>query len=618
MFMKKFIADLLVLLFIFGGLCAYAQNSSDKNNSKNVQPPFDGVLKQDSIKINSIDPIAGATFTGSFFPGGRGTNQLVVYTPKYGLRTGTNEFGAEAIVIDNTVVQISGADSIIPVKGFVISGHGKAKNWINENITVGSKIYLDTQNLKITAYLTNESFLFATKEKIKEVDQMIKYYKTNDYFYNDAYSNYYISKARDSLSRAAKKPDDTQKYSSQAITSANKALQHALPYYPEELKGIWVRPVETTPEDIKKTVNKIKSYGIKDIFLETYFQGKTIFPSTTLAKYKVQDQRTEFKGFDPLNVWITEAHNNGMKVHIWFETFYAGNENPMSNKLNVLNVYPQWGNMTKAKYNSNMPVASISEHNGYFLDPANPEVQNYLLCLINEIVTKYKPDGINLDYIRYPQSISAKFAGYELTNWGYTQYTRDDFEKSYGIDPIDIKYGTPEWEKWALYRQNKVTDFVAKTKEITKKNNILLTTVIFPDREKSLEIKMQDWRTWSVNRYIDGFTPLILTCDKETADFLISDIRKNSQPHTKIYPGLFVAFMNGNPDDLLRQIHESRKLKTSGVVMFDYAHLEPKYTDVLIASVFTKPEDVKASDIPRSTKRKMKKMMKTKNQQNKK
>ena len=45
--------------------------------------------------------------------------------------------------------------------------------------------------------------------------------------------------------------------------------------------------------------------------------------------------------------------------------------------------------------------------------------------------------------------------------------------------------------------------------------------------------------------------------------------------------------MNGNPDDLLRQIHESRKLKTAGVILFDFAHLDKKYVDVLLTNAFT-------------------------------
>ena len=128
--------------------------------------------------------------------------------------------------------------------------------------------------------------------------------------------------------------------------------------------------------------------GLETIFLETYYQGKTIFPSETFEKYGVQKQRPEFEGFDPLEIYVTEAHKRNLKVYIWFETFYAGNENPMNNPTNVISVYPCWANVTKMKYNSPTPVASLSEHNGYFLDPANPEVQLYLLTLLEEIITK--------------------------------------------------------------------------------------------------------------------------------------------------------------------------------------------------------------------------------------
>lgn len=613
--MKKIIAKLSVLLFIFvllgAGLSTDAKSSkkdpkkadrqkiekqkteikTEKNAEESTVPPvpFEGILSQSSFKISAIDPTAGVNFTGSFYPGGRGANQLVVYTQKNGLRTGTNEFGAEAIVVDNTVVQISGADSIIPKGGLVISGHGRAKTWMNENLTVGSKIFIDYKNMMLTAYLTNDSFIFATKEKIKEIDRVMRYYKDNDIYYDDSIAHDYVTKALDNLKRANRHPNDTQKYSSMAINSANKAMQYALPYYKNEFKGVWLRPSEKTPEEIKKTLDKVKKCGLETIFLETYYQGKTIFPSETFAKYNVQKQRNEYANadFDPLQVWIEEAHKRGLKVHIWFETFYAGNENPMNNPMNVISVYPKWANVTKMKYNSPTPVASLSEHNGYFLDPANPEVQTYLLCLLEEIITRYKPDGINLDYIRYPQSISAKFAGYDMSNWGYTEYARNEFKTAMNVDPIDVKYGTTQWDAWASYRQNKITSFVFKAKQLTSKYNIPLTAVIFPDRFKSMEVKMQDWKTWSDNNYIDGFTPLILTCDKDTAVYLINDIKQNSRPTTKIYPGLFVAFMNGNPDDLLRQLHETRKLKTAGIVLFDFAHLDSKYTSVLLTNAFT-------------------------------
>lgn len=553
------------------------------------QPLIDStevIYKEASKKINKINPTISNNASGAYYPGQRGANQLIIYTKEYGDRTGTNEFGSEAIVVNGVVTQLYGADSIIPANGFVISGHGTAKNWINENITIGTKVFVDTKNMTLKTYITPSSFIFGAEEKIKEVLSIMHYYEMNNPCYDRREAESYLKKAKLNLKRAEKDSKDVQKYAAIASSMANKAIETALPYYPNEFKGVWIRPVETDESQIIATLDRLQNSGINNVFLETYFHGKTIYPSAVLQKYGVTNQKEEFVGFDPLAVWIKEAHARGIKIHVWFETFYVGNKyNPQDSK-NILNVYPQWVNKTKANYDSEEPVPSVSEHNGYFIDPANPEVQKYVTDILNEIVYKYKPDGINLDYIRYPQSIQAKFNGYEDSNWGYTEYARADFQKIYNIDPIDIKKGTTEWYQWAKYRQDKITKLVRETKNLTRANKIKLTAVIFPDRQRCLETKMQDWRSWSIYGYVDGLTPLILTCDKQTASLLINDIKKNSSHLTSVYPGLFVTFMGGSTDDLLRQVHETRKLSMSGFILFDYAHFEDKYADVLMSGVF--------------------------------
>lgn len=553
--------------------------------AESLSVPVGYIYNDAAAKINSIDPSVATSLT-TYFPGLRGTNQLVIYTPQYGLKTGTNEFGTEAIVIGNTVTQLNGADSIIPRNGFVISGHGTAKKWINQNISVGSKIYVDTENKRIRTFLTPDSFIFAAKEKIKEANSLMEYYREIDILYNDKKAVDYINKAKDLLRKAERNQDKAQIYISEAMDNANLAIQYAIPYKANEIKGIWIRPTETTKEDIVKTINHLQSVGINNVFLETYFHGKTIYPSEVLNNYKVTNQREEFVGIDPLRIWIDECHKRNMKLHVWFETFYVGNQNPAGNPKHVLTVYPSWANTTKAGYASDTPVASLSEHNGYFIDPANPEVQRYLLAILREIIVKYRPDGINLDYIRYPQSIAAKFSNYDMTNWGYTEYARNEFRSNYQLDPLEIKYSSDGWNLWAKYRQNKITYFVEQTRILTKPNNIMLTTVIFPDRLKCLETKMQDWKTWSVRNLVDGFTPLILTSDKVTASSLIKDIKNNTSPNISIFPGLFVTFMGGAFDDLLMQIQECRKLQAGGIVLFDYAHLDAKYINALQARVF--------------------------------
>ena len=111
-----------------------------KDNSLNVillpqvQIRPEGIIYQETQRnIDVMDPQKDGSINSNY-PGLRGPNQLVVYTPSFGLRTGTNEFGTEAIVEKNMVVRLNGADSIIPKNGFVISGHGTAKKWIIQNI----------------------------------------------------------------------------------------------------------------------------------------------------------------------------------------------------------------------------------------------------------------------------------------------------------------------------------------------------------------------------------------------------------------------------------------------------------------------------------------------------
>lgn len=594
--MKKYLGGLILSIFLTANtqLGAFAQSYVAKNENR-IRPQTI-IYKESSRKIDKINPNTTNNTRGAYYPGQRGANQLIVYTKEYGARTGTNEFGSEAVVINGVVTQINGADSIIPINGYVISGHGTAKSWINENITIGTKVHLDKQNNEIRTFITPDSFIFAAEEKIKEVLSIMHYYELNNPCYDRTEAENYLKKAKLNLKKAQKDSDEVQKYAKIASSMANKAIETALPYYPNEFKGIWIRPTETTTGQIKSTLDRLEKAGINNVFLETYFHGKTIYPSDVLKKYGLSYQREEFEGFDPLMIWIREAHKRDIKIHVWFESFYVGNKYSPDDVNNIINAYPHWLNKTKEKYNAIEPVASLSEHNGYFIDPANPEVQKYLLEILNEIIVKYNPDGINLDYIRYPQSIQEKFPKYEDANWGYTQYARADFKKIYNVDPIDIKKRTTNWYYWAKYRQNKISQFVKEVRLLTANNKVMLTAVIFPDRQRSLETKMQDWRTWSVNNYVDGFTPLILTCDNNTASLLINDIKKNSSYITNIYPGLFVTFMNGPTDDLLKQIHETRKLDTSGFVLFDYAHLDNKYIDVLKAGAF----NIKNYDEPTS------------------
>ena len=144
--MKKYLGGFLLSIFLLVNVSGGAFAQSGAITVSNRIKPDTVIYKESSRKIDRINPTVSNNSKGAYYPGQRGANQLIVYTKEYGSRTGTNEFGSEAVVINGRVTQLNGADSIIPYNGFVISGHGSAKNWINENITIGTQVFLDKQN----------------------------------------------------------------------------------------------------------------------------------------------------------------------------------------------------------------------------------------------------------------------------------------------------------------------------------------------------------------------------------------------------------------------------------------------------------------------------------------
>lgn len=580
--MKNFICLLIAIVLNF--CCNYVM-------AHDVYFPYvpdanEILFNQSMFNIDVVDPVASTNAKGINYPGLRGANQLVIYTPSFGMRTNTNEFGTEAIVVGDTVTSLSGADSLIPANGFVISGHGQAKKWINENIMVGSKIYLDLDKKIITSYITSDTFLFSAKERIREVQNMMAYYTLVNANYSPKQTEQNLNRANELIQKAQKNGEDSQKYSSKAIEFANQAMATVIPYNENELKGVWIRPTYYNKQQIETVLDSLAQAGINNIFIETYYHGKTIFPSKTMEKYGFIKQYEDYNGFDPLKIWINEAHKRGIKVHVWFQTFYVGNKSPETNPEYILAKHPEWANYQKKNANSTTIAYSVSEHNGYFLDPANPDVQSFLYELLCEIVHRYQPDGINLDYIRYPQSLSSVYPNYDLSNWGYTYYARSEFKEMYGVDPLELKPTDELWNYWKYYRCSKVTDFVRKVSCLCRSNNIILTAVIFPNRNGAIDTKLQDWKTWSINDFVDGFTPLFLTCDDKTAANLMEDVLRNKSASTKLYAGLFVTFMNGSNADLIKQIHAARKYSLNGLIIFDYAHFTSNYVKILTESVF--------------------------------
>ncbi|MBR2069754.1 MAG: family 10 glycosylhydrolase [Candidatus Gastranaerophilales bacterium] len=584
------ITAIVLFLLIFTKASAYAEvqnldiyylsKSDDKQIEQNINinPVNDRIISESSRNINAIYPIDTPT---NSYPGYRGTNQLVVYTRAFGENTGTNEFGKEAIIKDGIVVALTGANSTIPSDGYVVSGHGSAKKWINDNLKIGTKIEIYDRTIK--AYTTVDSCRYQARAKIKQVQEILISTKYDAQGREDKLVYTHLKKAKQKYKKSKKDNSDLAlNCAKEAIDEASIAFRYTLPYIKDELKGVWIRPNSKNISDIQKTLDEIKATGVNNVFIETFYHGRTIFPSYVMKNYGFEMQNPEFKNTDILALWIQEAHKRNIKVHCWFESFYVGNKSPETNSKSILAQKPLWMNRTRQKADYMGWVSHPQEHNGYFLDPANPEVVDFLIKLISELSASYNIDGLNIDYVRYPNIVKENYSN----QWGYTQYARNEFLSLYEVDPIELERSSDLWDKWCEYRSSKITDYVRRVSELLKNRNIVFSAVIFPDYKTSLKTKFQDWLDWSENNYINAFTPLILTGDDELAKSMLEEIKKKTHSATKIYPGLFAGFIESDPEDLLKQIHIARKLHIDGIVLFDWAHLNNQYRDVLKTSAF--------------------------------
>ncbi len=75
----------------------------------------------------------------------RRTDELILYRPAFDATTRTNEFGAEAIVSNGIVnsVRDGKGNAAIPRDGFVLSGHGRAREWIMQMVQAGVPVVVD-------------------------------------------------------------------------------------------------------------------------------------------------------------------------------------------------------------------------------------------------------------------------------------------------------------------------------------------------------------------------------------------------------------------------------------------------------------------------------------------
>jgi uncharacterized lipoprotein YddW (UPF0748 family) len=508
------------------------------------------------------------------FPGGRGSGELVYYDAAYGYpTTGTNEFGYEIVVENGIVVKVGGNDSTIPVNGFVLSGHGASKTFL-QNAQVGAEVTVVDYN--VTIILSAQSYLRAAQMRIDEAVQKLSNAVSSFLDIDQTVAQQRIDLARQQLIDAQTAYDQGlwTDAAGKAVMAANTALSAIYGSIESKVvdgRGIWYVPTESSPLQVAATLDRIQAAGINMVFLQTIYRGYAIFPNSSEFK-----QNPSFIGWDPLEAFVTQGHKRGIEIHAWVHTFYTAKEgeDPVYPQGPILAEHPEW-----AALDRNLQMKTTLESDHYYISQGNPEAKDFLANGFLEMTHKYALDGLQLDYIRFPVS-STVGSPYEK-GYTYDTVTRNRVVAELGFDPL---YITPsdnpvQWEQWVNWRKEQVTGFVKRISEGLPAQ-MLLSTAVFPEEDVSLT-KFQDWSNWADHGYLDLITPMVYKTDEQAVAHSSELFNNKMKGKVYTYVGLGPYLDGFDPYLLNKQIDDVNILHISGSSLFSLNSITQIHLDAV-------------------------------------
>lgn len=332
---------------------------------------------------------------------------------------------------------------------------------------------------------------------------------------------------------------------------------------PNAMRGVWVTNVASnvldSRDNIRSCVQQCKAAGINHIFMVTYNNARTIYPSTVMQNLIGIPIQERFAGRDPLKEMIEEAHAQGIKVHAWFE--YGFSSSYSANGGPIIAAKPNWAAKNVA--------GNLVVKNGFdWLNGFHPEVQQFILDLFKEVIRNYPAlDGVQGDD-RLPALPSTA---------GYDPYTVDLYKnENAGAEP-PANFSEPNWVDW---RTKKMNAFMKRLRDTVKslKPTIMLTMSPSPFPWGKAEY-LQDWPTWVDSGWVDAIIPQCYRYNINDYNGTIAQ-QKSYYKNTSVafYPGVLLRVGSTiQPDALLTQmVQTNRNNGFKGEVFFFYEGIPPR------------------------------------------
>ncbi|RMG19497.1 MAG: hypothetical protein D6729_05085 [Deltaproteobacteria bacterium] len=363
-----------------------------------------------------------------------------------------------------------------------------------------------------------------------------------------------------------------------------EAPVEVVPAAPVELRGLWVtRWNYDSPADVERIFEQAAAAGFNAIFFQVRGTADAYYDSSLEPwAERLTGTLGEDPGWDPLAVAIESGRREGLEVHAWLNTVpaWSGATPPAeSTPRHIYLAHPEW--IMQDASGTPMPLGD-----GYVcVSPGIPEVQDHIVAVVEDLLSKYAVDGIHLDYIRY---------------YG-PQYSHDPvslarYEAARAADP------TTTFEDW---QRDQVTELVRRVYQRVRQHpGVRLTAAVWHNNDLDVTGSSgyrdyyQDSHRWTREGIIDAIVPMTyfrLDSDPGFAA-LVDDHLTNGRNGRHVYVGVHAygrgrgAEVDTSGQAMLENIAYARQAGADGIVVFAYPYLdESGLFGVLADGPFSEP-----------------------------
>jgi uncharacterized lipoprotein YddW (UPF0748 family) len=329
-----------------------------------------------------------------------------------------------------------------------------------------------------------------------------------------------------------------------------------------ETRGVWITGnyLQGGSDAIESMIKGLSDANFNTIFIDVWYSGSTIYPSSVVSSAGGPKQNSVFIGKDPLRTTIDIAHKYGIEVFAWFEYgFSVGYSSDSTDVPEILKLHPDWS-MTQRDTSKHFDSEDVYF---FWVDPAVSAASKFMVDLYTECAKNYPDiDGIELDRMRYP-----------AVNYSYSDSSRKKFMlETSNPDPLTLPNNNIAWASW---RRLQVTNVVKDIYQSVKKVNpeCIVTGAVVPPYMMygASDDKLQAWDVWAKNSYMDILEPMLylLVSDFPNQSYLCKGYIPSG---FKLESGIAISSA-GSVANTITEIKDARAAGFAGQVIWYYGDL---------------------------------------------